>query len=157
MDEDRKLPDWVWSSLALFERAYHAERNGLFVWRAYLLCIKVDISPLPDWITDYLVRVASGLVELSMPGTLRPEPGHAEPRDPGANVFEALEIDPSRRGRRGFGGVLAQDGRDLHLAIEVQWRGGSIYAIEAVATEYGLTRSLVHRAWKRYEALLHNL
>ena len=139
------------AKLALFERAYEMERNGLFVWRAWLLCVDADLSP-PAWILGYLARVASQLDALALP-----HPARAEPRDPAAEVFAALEIDPSRRGPRGLGGVLPQDGRNLHLAAEVKRRGGGIYDQEAVAAEYGVSRSLVVRACKRYEALLRDL
>jgi hypothetical protein len=131
--------------LELFKLAYETTGNGLFAWRAYLEANVFGVGP-PDWVLEYLRRVAGELSYLAAPSSL------AITGDPVGAVFDSLQIPLPR----GPGDVLSQDGRNFILALEVDRRGGSIYDQEAVASEYGVSRSMVNRAWNQFRDRLRS-
>lgn len=133
-------------ALRAAERWYERTKNPLAIWMAWRACRAGGVSP-PDWILDYLDRVA-GQLSVWEDGTAL---------DAWAAV--ALELRrPGRQGRSGRGNVFGRFWEDLDrlaIAADVASRmiqdGHKPYlAKEEVAKTRGINKSTVIRAWQKF-------
>jgi hypothetical protein len=127
--------------------------NPLHVWSAYLECRSAKLA-LPDWVLDYLDRVASRLRRRVANNGLPPSP-----KDPAAAIATDLEM-----ARRGAGNVFTHYNRNatkdgpIYLAASINdrlLRGERLTpALDAVCAETGVSKSKLERAWREYKAKL---
>jgi hypothetical protein len=125
---------------AVEQQKYEISKNPLLAWRVYRVCRQVGLPP-PNWVFEYLDRVAANLGQLEEKTFSKPA----------AKVAEALEMKAP--GKTGRGNMFSVEG-DLawtKLAVPVyhylQQGGQETFAFLVVAEECGMSESTVRRAW----------
>ncbi len=124
---------------------YEHEGNIFSAWYAYLVARQTGTA-IPDWILKALDDVSTGLFGLYLNST------HGR-KVSKADIAKAAKLS----GKRGKGNLFTKYGNpDWWLLAEVVGLhmglgDNETFAIEAVAEEYRVSKSIVRRAWKRYE------
>lgn len=121
---------------------YRVERNPYYVW--YTIALeKTKGFSRPDWVSDYLERVAVKIASMA----------NHPPGKVGIALTEALEFKAEGAPSNPF--KAAQKARsDLRLALEVycrmQWGDKEYIAIENTAKKNGVPEAKARRAFKAW-------
>jgi len=134
-------------------RCFVETGNPMHAWAAYSLARVCD-APIPEWVLRYLDMVGRNLLALSA------DSQDGGGKDLGPKIATALKLEGKPRSGSPLVtyhadwmvfGMNVRDrmtrvGRDGRFDLET-------YAIESVASEAGVSKSTVRRAFKLYEAL----
>ena len=126
---------------------YEKYRNPLYAWVAYLGA-RENGNPVPAWVLEYLDEAAEEICVLADSG------GLMHRKITHTDIAKAIKL----AGMQGKGNPFSSYENDRWMAISetvgsnMAQGDKEIYAIEAAAKRWRVSKSTVRRAWKRYQA-----